>query len=265
MSNKVGKTVANRVDWGRWIVSSIHVHKKRLVLLLAGVLGLSEDEWGRFMEGQASALDTVTEGLWVAEMELARERSDDPAHRAERDKLMGELVDVLVSVRSLLDSAQPGLARRFGLDGVMSRVAREVEVYARNVLENLQKANQTYGVIGFTFSTTTLAAQINGPYRALQEKLVMLKNEDRKAEDLLILRDRKLDEWARIYQVIAGLMENIYRMAGEDELARRVRPTIARASGAVGPEDEKEGEGGEQPVGEVGGAVVGEQVEGEEA
>ncbi len=254
MSNKVGKTVVNRVDWGRWIVSSIHVHKNRLVVLLAGLMALSEDDWGRFMIGQASALDKVTEGLWVAEMELARERADDPTHRTERDKRMAVLVEVLVRVRSLLESIDPGLAPRFGLDGVISRVPREVEVFGRNVLENLQESNLTYDVMGFAISTADMAAQIEGPYRALQEKLMMLKNEDRKAEDLLILRDRKLEEWTRVYHVVAGLMENIYRMAGEDELARRVRPTIARSSGTVGPEDEKEAdeksEGSEQPAGD---------------
>ena len=258
MSNKVGKTIVNRVDWGRWIVSSVRVHNKRLVALLAGRMALSEPEWGKFMAGQASELDAVTEGLWVAELELARERSDDPTHRMERDERMVELVDVLVRVRSLLESTQPGLVRRYGLDGVMSRVAREVEAVARNVLENLREANQTYNVLGVSFSTADLAVQIEGPYQALQEKLVMLKGEDRKAEDLLILRDRKLDEWTRVYQVVAGLMENIYRMTGEDELARRVRPTIARAAGTVGPEDEEAVV--EQSVGGVGGAVVEEEV-----
>ncbi len=260
MSNKVGKTIVNRVDWGRWIVSSVRVHNKRLVVLLAGRMALSEPEWGKFMAGQASELDAVTEALWVTELELARERSDDPTHRAERDQRMGELVEVLVRVRSLLDSTQPGLVQRFGLDGEMPRTPNGIEAFSRNVLENLREANQTYQSLGFTFSTIDLADQLEPPYQALQEKLVMLKGEDRKAEDLLILRDRQLDAWTRVYQVVAGLMENIYRMCQEDELARRVRPTIARSSGAVGPEDEKEIVGGEPSAGDVGGAVVGGEV-----
>lgn len=242
MSNKVGKTIVNRVDWGRWIVSSARTHKKRLVALLAGRMALSAAEWEKFLDGQADELDAVTEALWTAELELARERSDDPDHRHERDQRMAQLVEVLVRVRSLLESTEPGLTRRFGLDGEMPRQAKMVEAFSRNVMENLRDADQTYHSLGFAFSTTDLADQIEVPYKALQEKLVMLKGEERKAEDLLILRDRELEAWTRTYQVVASLMESIYRMTNEDELARRVRPTIARSSGAVGPDDENQEE-----------------------
>lgn len=257
MSNKVGKTTVNRVDWGRWIVSSAKVHKKRLVVLLAGRMALDAVEWEKFVDGQAAELNTATEKLWTAELELARERSDDPAHRDERDTRMAELVEVLSRVRSLLESTQPGLTRRFGLDGEMPRLANAAESFSRNVMENLRQADHTYQVLGVSFSTVELANQIDVAYQALQEKLVILKHEDRKAEGLLILRDRALDDWTRTYQVVAGMMENIYRLAGEDELAKRVRPTIARTTGKVGPEDEGEAEeksaggdvvGGEQEV-----------------
>lgn len=239
-NNRVGKTIFNRVDWGRWIVSSIRTHKARLLPILVGRMALNAAEWEKFLDGQAAELDAATEKLWSAEHDLATERSDDPAHRAERDHYMAELVEVLISVRSLLESTKPELVQRFGLDGRMPRGANELESFARHVMQNLRKANQNYDVLGIVFSTTDLAARIEAPHKALETKLIELKDEDRKAEGLLVERDRALDTWTRVYQVVATLMESIYRMAGEDELVRRVRPTIRRTSGLVGPDDADE-------------------------
>ncbi len=249
-NNRVGKTIFNRVDWGRWIVSSIRTHKARLLQILVGRMALNAAEWEKFLDGQAAELSAVTEKLWSAEHDLATERSDDPSHRAERDQYQAELVEMLVSVRSLLESTKPELIQRFGMNGRMPRAAHELESFARHVMQNLHKANLNYEVLGIRFSTVELAARIDAPHRALEAKLLELKDEDRKAEDLLVLRDRALDEWTRVYQVVAGLMENIYRMAGEDELMGRVRPTIRRSSGLVGPEDpDEEGNQAEDATG----------------
>lgn len=211
-----------------------------MLQILAGRMALNAAEWEKFLDGQAAELSVVTEKLWSAEHDLATERSDDPSHRAERDQYQAELVEVLVSVRSILESTKPELLQRFSLDGKMPRGANELESFARHIMQNLRKANLTYEVLGIRFSTVELAARIDAPHRALEAKLLELKDEDRKAQDLLVLRDRALDEWTRVYQVVAGMMENIYRMAGEDTLMRQVRPTIRRSNGLVGPEDPDE-------------------------
>lgn len=237
MSNKVGKATINRVEWGRWIASSVDVHQDRLTKKLDGKMGLDRSGWDAFLSGQSRELLAVTEELWDVSLELARERSDDPEHREERNKSVVDLLEKLGSTRSFLESVKPGLSQRFGLDGELPRAPSALEAFSCNVIENLRGANQVYNMFGVDFSTASMVEELEPCYQALRTKLLLLNSEKRKAEGLLILRDRALDDWERTYQVVAGMMEHIYRLVGEDELAKRVRSTIWRMNGKVGPDD----------------------------
>ncbi len=235
--NKVGKATVYRVEWGRWVVSSIRIHKGRLLERLDGRMGLDRAGWDAYLSGQSRELSEATEALWVASQALAYERSDDPGHREERDRCVRELLEQLGRTRSLLASIDPRLVERFGLDGELPRVPKALESLGHHVMGTLRSADQKYSLFGMDVSTVVLADELEPYYRALHEMLMRLHVERSKAEGLLIDRDRALRTWTRVYRAVAGLMESIYGMVEEDELAKRVRPTAWSMEGKVGPED----------------------------
>ncbi len=237
MSNKVGRTIENRVDWGRWLVASVETHGEHVAAKLDGRSGLDEGQWKSWLEGQRDELAAATEALYEAELALARERADDPEHREERDRLADVLYGAVVRSRSLMESVREGQARRFGLDGSTPRTPKSLEVFSRNAVEALREAGESFGSLGMTVDTTALADELQAPYEALRDKLVELQGEEREAEGLLIERNEVLDEWESVYQAVARMLQGAYRLAGEAELADRVRPTVTRSSGAEGPED----------------------------
>jgi hypothetical protein len=204
---------------------------------LDGRSGMDRDQWTRWIEGQREELSDATEQLYESEVALAGERADDPEHREERDLLADELYESVVRARSLMESVREGQSRRFGLDGATPRTPKALEAFARNAIEALRKADETFSSLGMTVSTTTLADQLETSHAALRDKLVELKGEERKAEGLLVKRDDALDEWERVYRAVARMLQGAYRLAGDDELADRVRPTLRRSRGVEGPED----------------------------
>src|SRR5690554_5528815 len=141
MSNKVGKTVENRVNWGRWVTSSVEIHGKNVASKLDGQMGFDTSDWQRFIGGQGKALSDLTEGLWQKEAELARERADDGEHRTARDEAAARTLETLSRIRSLLDAGAPGFARRFGIDGTMPREPKALESFGQNVVEMLREAD----------------------------------------------------------------------------------------------------------------------------
>lgn len=237
MSNKVGKTTENRVNSARSVISSVNAHKERVARALDGTMGMDTARWTAWIEAQSQELSAKTDALYDAAVALAHERSDDAAHRAERDAQASNLSAALSKARYLLSAVDEALPRRFGLDGRMPRAQMELESLARNVTENLRRTDAIHEVFGIVFTTAQIADAVDASYTAFKQGAATVADEERKAEGLLTLRDRALAEWTRVYQLTASTIENIYRTAGEDALADRVRPTTARSSGIVGPDE----------------------------
>ncbi|RVU48199.1 hypothetical protein EA187_01815 [Lujinxingia sediminis] len=240
MSNKVGKTVENRVNWGRWVASSIEVHGENVAVKLKGQMGFDTPDWRRFIEGQGNDLGDLTERLWQKEAELARERADDGEHRTARDEAAARTLEMLSRTRSLLDAGAPGLAKRFGLDGTLPREPKALESFGQNVAAMLREADLDIDAMGLVIASRELANNLQAPIEELRKELTTLNEEERKAERLLTERDALIEEWSRIYQAVAGIMEQLFRLAGDDELARRVRPTTNRSLGIDSPAEDGE-------------------------
>ncbi|QDG53494.1 hypothetical protein FIV42_22930 [Persicimonas caeni] len=238
MSNNVGKTIENRVKWGRWVVASLDVHGEPVSRKLDGRSAMSAAEWNQWFLGHRGEMHQTTEDLLGVALSLARERADDDEQRTQRDEATDMLRDDVGRTRSLLDSAGPSHATRFGLSGATPRSGTSLEAYARNAAEALREADETLDVMGVQVSTSTLADNLTPSVDRLSARLVGLAEEDRQAEALLVERDEMLERWERTYRAIAQMLEGAYRLAGEDELADRVRPTINRTSGAEAPDND---------------------------
>ncbi|RAL25150.1 hypothetical protein DL240_02770 [Lujinxingia litoralis] len=209
-------------------------------------MGIDEAGWRVALAGYRDELSVRTEALWQKEAELARERANDAELRDAREAAAVDAREVLGRTRSLLDASNTVYSHRFGLDGPLPRGPKALESFGQNAVDMLLAADMEIEAMGARFSTVELARNIEAPIGALRQTLQVLREEERKAEELLTERNRLIDVWTLTYQTVAGILENLYRFAGEEELARRVRPTITRSSGGEAPED-----GGEDVAGLV--------------
>lgn len=232
MSNKIGKTIATRIEWGHWIGASVDTNGDRICGVLDGTSGLTKAQWLAWMTGQRDQLLDVTDTLKEAELSLANERADDAIHRRERDERAHELYKATMRTRSAFDSVSDDLAGRFGLDGSVPQLPKHLATYVGNALEALRNCNETFGGNLVTVDPAQIARTLEPLHQKLVDKLDDLTDEEREAEALLVEREKVLKEWQRTYSSVASMLQGAYQLAGEDELADRVRPTVQRARGA---------------------------------
>ncbi|RAL25141.1 hypothetical protein DL240_02715 [Lujinxingia litoralis] len=252
--NKVGKTTENRVKNARSIISSVDTHLKRIIVALVATTGYKAEDWTWWITLQRDTLEEKTDALYEASIALAHERAGDSELRTQRDTAGTRLGAILATSRASLALVNPELPKRYGLDGRTPRSGIELESLADSVSRSLEAADATYTVMGNEIHTANMAREIKELYLAYKDVSAAVARDQRQAEALLTLRDRALDEWAIAYKIAASTLENIFRMAGEPELAERIRPTVARSSGRETP-DELESPPGDVTMTEDGGVL----------
>ncbi|RDV39410.1 hypothetical protein DV096_02215 [Bradymonadaceae bacterium TMQ3] len=235
--NKVGKTTENRVKCARYVISAVDSNLKAILVALVARTGYREEDWRWWIMLQRDTLDEKTARLYEAALALARERSGDKELRTRRDECGVELAGTLATSRASLALVDSDLPKRFGLDGRTPRSGVELESFADNVARSLAAADETFTVIGNQIHTGNLAREIAALHERYKELSASVVHEQRKAEALLTLRNRALDDWSMTYKIAASTLENVFRMADAHELAERVRPTVSRSSGQEVPED----------------------------
>ena len=74
---------------------------------------------------------------------------------------------------------------------------------------------------------------IHAPAEALQKAVDQVFTENREAEEALLNKRKATDAYDQTFSVAANLLSTLLQTAGEYELARRVRPSIARPGQTV--------------------------------
>lgn len=237
MSNKIGKTIENRIGWGRWVAASVDTHLDRIAGELSGRGGMNKTEWKQFLTGQRDEMKSANEALFEAESDLAQERADDGDHREARDLAAVTMYEAIVKARSLMEAVGAGRSVRYGMDGTVPQVPSSLLSFARNAVDSLRGAGESMGTLGLDVDTAKLADKLQPALDGLADAVDTMAAEDREAEAALVERNKVLEDWERTYRAVARILEGTYRLAGEDELADRIRPTMRRASGVDDPED----------------------------
>jgi hypothetical protein len=253
MSNKIGKTIENRIGWGRWVAASVDTHLDGIAGQLSGRGDMNKTEWKHFLEGQRDEMKAANEALFEAESDLAQERADDPDYREARDLAAATMYEAIVKARSLMEAVGAGQSVRFGMDGTVPQVPSSLLSFARNAVDSLRGSGESLGTLGLDVDTTALADKLQPTLDGLTDAVDDMAREEREAEAALVARNKVLEDWERTYRAVARILEGAYRMADEDELADRIRPTMRRASGVDDPEDSEDDvvpivEGGDEPV-----------------
>lgn len=168
-----------------------------------------------------------------AEAGLVDELGDDAPLRAERDetrdKLRADMSETREAVKVVAKAAD---AKQLGLAGVTPRVPDELVTYAKNVVDQFRKRGGQLGRLGVQIDLKEAADQITPRIDRLEQIVDQLVTESREEQLARAKRDDADRRWERVYRGGAWILYGHLIMAGRDELAERLRPTLAQASGA---------------------------------
>ncbi len=268
------KQVRNQNANGDFVVSSVDTHGDDIARQLAVMnSGLAEDErmseeaLRSYLSWFAAVLRAQNQSLATAEDKYVSEQADDPAVRTRRKDATAELVAATIRVRGRIESLRgaEGLAT-YGLEQVTPRQSIALAEHVGMAIKLLrQRPVQIDDPLLGMFDSAEVANGLEAVLAPLLQSLQDTQREKRELEATLIERNRALSDWLLRYRGVAGALTGIYLLAGAEELAQRIRPTVRRVTGqepppapGEGPEqgDEGAGEGGASEASNGDGAVV---------
>ncbi len=246
------KQVRNQNANGAFVVSSVDTHGDDIARQLATMNhGLAEDEQlsdtalRRYLSWFAAVLRAQNQSLAVAEETYVSEQADDPAVRARRDVTAAEVTAVVVRLRGRIESlfGTRGLAA-YGLEQVTPRQPQALADHTGMAIKLLreQPVQLEDPVLG-RFDSAEVANGLEAALAPLVEALHDTQREKRELESALIDRNRALADWSLRYRGVAGALTGMYLLAGAEELAQRIRPTVRRLTGQEPPPVDGDGDG----------------------
>lgn len=226
--------VETQIENAMAVVASAETHRATIAAAAAAAVGaLTAAQVEQVIEGLAQHLRTRTDALGAAEDAYVAEQADDVPLRDARDAAAGALLTLAVRVRSRVDEAFGANAlNRYGLEGETPRTPKELASHVDTVIKLLRDApREDPDPMGGTVSTAAMADALAALLAPLQAKLTTLVNEARENEGALTTRNRATESWARAYRGVATSLAGLYALAGRDDLADRIRPTVRREAG----------------------------------
>jgi len=159
------------------------------------------------------------------ELELA----DDAPARDERDQLATELSSQLVDLRGVLAGFYGSGIASAVLPGQTPRDPVVLERYAGQVASNLSTVQLPAARLpGAQLDTATISSDVAALQVRLRSQLETVAREVREAQDTLAKKNRAVEDYDRVFQGVATVLTGLFVLAGEDELANKVRPSLRR-------------------------------------
>ncbi len=178
-------------------------------------------------------LSVATDTLGGAEDRYVAELADDVVPKGARDAGADELRTLYQRVRVRLEDAlgRRGL-KRYGLETPAPRPPDALRARVQTTIDLMREdpAELDDGV-GDPIPTATIADNLQAALTPLAGAISTLRTEERENEGALTDRNRAVDAWTGVYRGVATMLSGLYQLAGRDNLADRIRPTVRRASG----------------------------------
>ena len=190
------------------------------------------------------------ESLVSAAAEHLAEVDGDNKARRRRDVLKERLA---VKGRRLRDVLDGLLGHGAGLEiaGLDRRSAKETV----DVVAQTERIIERFGAIdtetprpdlaGFAIDPAAMIADLQPDYDELRELVEELSRENRRSDATLVAKNQAMEEYDRTFRLVASIVAAYYSLAGHEELAQRVTPSIRRA-GRTRADTEAEEKGEEQ-------------------
>ena len=225
------KATIRRQKSAQDVIASGKTHKVMIASEMAKAFGEDIIPAVELIIDRTSAdLSAKTEAMVAADDAHLAELRDDPSQRTERDNLTDELHDRTVTVRGQLDALfGPEYVTRTGFEGDTPDDAVALLRLVKTVLTNLVEIKPPESrVPGYTFDATVWQKQLSEPLDRLDALVTKVAEEERQAEATLTAKHASISEFDRAFSCTASLISTLLEIAGEDELADRVRPSTRR-------------------------------------
>jgi hypothetical protein len=159
------------------------------------------------------------------------ELRDDPEVRERRDTCCRNLVGRLVESREQLTTiGGPDYAAKLGFSGKIPVDPVEVLRLGQTVMQHLTKVTPPASRIpGHTMDPELWRAPIAASVAEMEGLTVQVAEEEREAEATLTSKYASIEAYDRAFSRAANLVSTLLEIAGQKELAKRVRPSTRRS------------------------------------
>jgi hypothetical protein len=195
----------------------------------------------------ARTLDTSAHAMVKADETHQLELSDDAAPRQTRDESAVSLSDELVELREwIVGLYGTREVEKFGFTWSTPSDPVVLVRYTQNVVQALQNMSPWPKPrrAGVTWDVNATVSKLSSLSSALETHIQTVAREGREAEASLHAKHKALAEYDERFGQVATFLAGLFRLAGKQDLADRIRPS-SRRRGQIAQNDASEGD----PVG----------------
>jgi hypothetical protein len=183
--------------------------------------------------GHGDLLEVLTSDFEASITKLLKESTEDILAREGRDTAHQTLARLLGGTRTRMrDSFSETEMRAFRLRARNPTSYEGMLRYASDVVALMEQNPRTVkDAFGATMDTQVMAAALRPAVETYRDALDAVEREQRETQQARAARTEAEEKFRDGLVNIAAIVEAYLRMAGLDELADRVRPTLARTTG----------------------------------
>jgi hypothetical protein len=234
----VSKTTGDRLTTSGAVVAAIEVQGEEIAAKAQRALFEKKQsvDLAQLVQDIGKVLRHSEDELRQTDAAYLAELTDDEGVREAREAAHVELSDRVISARSMVVGAYgAAFAAGVGLGPQLERRADLLVAQARNAAKLLRKKRPAGAKVGNAkLVLTDIADAIDESAENLSSALSAVERERREAQTAMIARDKAAERWERVYGGVAEILVGLAFIAGEDELALRIRPTARKRAGASG-------------------------------
>lgn len=223
------KQSADRLRSADQVLEAITTHTGALEAALRVQLTAPELPLHAVLSAIATSISTSADALRATSAAHQAELNDDHAPRAARDThaatLYSAVVDLRQAVRGMYGQST---LKALGQTGTLHARPDQLLATARALLESVPTILPHHTPRFSALDPETLVAPLRAPIAGLAEALAGVDREAREAEATLIARNDAMQAYDQAFSRGAAAVASLFRLAGMDEHARRVRPSTRR-------------------------------------
>ena len=234
---EITKLVANRQSNASVVIAALEVHAKASAADVSAVLFPKGEPKhltvAIFIDALGKVLAAHADAIGAADRALADELGDDQPDRDARDAARAEVRAALTDCQSSVSGAYgASVVHAYALDSALPTADNLLLQQARVVHAALAKgAPKATAKKGRKLDFAALAEELEMHIAALHAALQHVKREEREAEQALTKRDAAVAAFEPVYTGIADVAAGLLELAGQGDLASRVKPTVRRRAG----------------------------------
>lgn len=223
------KQSADRLRSADQVLEAITIHTAAAEAALRTQLNAPDLPLQAVFSAIATSISTAADALRTTSAAHQVELNDDHAPRAARDThattLYSAVVDLRQAVRGMYGHAT---LKAIGQTGDLNARPDQLLATAKALLEAVPAILPTQTPRFSPIDPEALVAPLRAPVAGLAEALAGVDREAREAEATLIARNNAMHAYDQAFSRGAASVASLFRLAGMDEHARRVRPSTRR-------------------------------------